>query len=159
MTFHGDGAGATARAAAPGTSMRRRAPPSAASAASRGLSLEVEGEEAFEDLGVGEVDGPAVGGENGGVVGSVGVREPGWALVVEVGEGPHGERRRVETGRIEPTVAEADELTGGGGDRPALLFSRARERERLERGRRCVSRAGLLLSSRCEGPEFVNSLG
>ena len=56
----------------------------AAVADSGGLPLEVEGEEAFEDLGVGEVEGPAVGGEDGGVECQVNVLEPGRALVVEV---------------------------------------------------------------------------
>ena len=47
-------------------------------------ALEVEGEEAFEDLLVGDVVGPAVGVEDGGVEGAVEVVEPGGSLVVEV---------------------------------------------------------------------------
>jgi hypothetical protein len=45
-------------------------------------TLVVEGEEAFEDFGVGEVGGPSVGGEDGLVEFAVGVVEPRRALVV-----------------------------------------------------------------------------
>ena len=39
----------------------------------RSDAFEIEREEALEDLGVGEVGRPAVGGEDGGVEGGVGV--------------------------------------------------------------------------------------
>ena len=48
---------------------------------------EVEGEEVFEDLVVGEFGGPGVGGGDGGVEFLVGEVEAGGALVVEVGQG------------------------------------------------------------------------
>ena len=80
---------------------------------SRGLAFEVEGEEALEDLGVGEVGGPVVGGEDGGVEGGVGVVEPGGSLVVQVGEGPLFEFGGIEAGRVEPAVAQLDEAAGG----------------------------------------------
>ena len=49
--------------------------------------FEVQGQQAFEDVVVGEVVGPAVGVEDGVVERLVGNVEPGRALVVEVGEG------------------------------------------------------------------------
>ena len=47
--------------------------------------------------------------------------EPGWPRVVEVGERPLAELGGIEAGRIEPAVAEADELPRGPGDDLALL--------------------------------------
>jgi hypothetical protein len=79
----------------------------------RRCPVQVEGEEAFEDGGVGEVGGPGVGGEDGGVEVGVGVGEPGGAGVVEVGEGAPGEIGGVEAGRVEPAVAQLDEAPGG----------------------------------------------
>ncbi len=52
-----------------------------------GGALVVQGEEVGEDLLGGEGGGPAVGGEDGLVEGSVGVDEPLGASVVEVGKG------------------------------------------------------------------------
>jgi hypothetical protein len=46
--------------------------------------FEVQGEEFLEDLFVGEVRGPVVGGEDGFVELRVRVREPGRAFVVEL---------------------------------------------------------------------------
>jgi hypothetical protein len=115
-------------------------------AGSGGLPLEIENEEAFEHLEVGEVDGPAVGDEDGAVEGRVGVLEPGRAGVVEVGERALTQLVGVEVGRVEPAVAESDELSGGGGDRLALLVGRARERERLEACGGGVAEAGLDLA-------------
>ena len=66
--------------------LRRRALTLTLSLGERGPE-EVEGEEAFEDLLVGDVVGPAVGVEDGGVEGSVEVVKPGGALVVKVGQG------------------------------------------------------------------------
>src|SRR6185437_17134988 len=87
----------------------------------RGLSLlcralVIEGEEAFEDLGVGEGGGPAVGGEDGFVEGAVGVGEPGGAFIVEVGEGALFEVGFWSVRRVQPGVASRDEFAGGGGD-------------------------------------------
>ena len=48
---------------------------------------EVEGEEAFEDLVVGKVGRPAVGGGDDGGESFVGEVQPGGALVVEIGQG------------------------------------------------------------------------
>ena len=81
-----------------------------------GGALVIEGEEAAEDLVASEVGGPAVGGEDGFVKGAMGVGEPFGALVVEVGESALGQPGRIDVGRVEPVVAEADELTGGVGD-------------------------------------------
>jgi hypothetical protein len=50
-------------------------------------SLPVQCQEAGEDIVVGEVGGPAVGGGHGGVEGGMGVGQPGGTLVVEIGEG------------------------------------------------------------------------
>ncbi len=47
----------------------------------------VEGEQAGEDFLFWQVRGPAVGGKDGFVESAVGVREPGGAGVVEIGEG------------------------------------------------------------------------
>ena len=58
-------------------------------------AFEVQVEQVLKDLAVGEVGRPVVGGEDGGVEGGVGVVEPGGALVVEVGEGPLLEIRRL----------------------------------------------------------------
>ena len=123
----------------------------------RGLSAEVQLEQLFEDRVVTGVQRPAVGGKDGPVEIVVGVCEPGRALVVEISERPLTEFRRVETGRVEPAVAEADELAGCPGDRLALLVDGAREREGLERGRRCVSRTGFQLGPGRERPELVNA--
>ena len=73
-------------------------------------ALVIEGEEVGEDLLGGEVGGPAVGGEDGFVEGAVGVGEPGGASVVEVGEGALFEFVGGGVGRVEPVVAQADEL-------------------------------------------------
>jgi len=102
-------------------------------ALSFGGAFEVEGEEALQDLGVGEVGGPAVGGEDGGVEGGVGVVEPGGSLVVQVGEGPLVEFGGIEAGRVEPAVAQLDESVSRLPYPPALLVRRSRERESLER--------------------------
>jgi hypothetical protein len=50
-------------------------------------AVEVEGEESGEEIVVGHVGVPAVGGEDGGVEFFVGQVEPGGSFVVEVGEG------------------------------------------------------------------------
>ena len=81
-------------------------------------ALEVEGEEALEDFGVGEVGGPAVGGGDGGVQVGMDVGEPGGALVVEVGQGAFleiiGVEGRVAVGvdGVEPALAELVEAGG-----------------------------------------------
>lgn len=49
---------------------------------------EIKGEEAFEDLVVGEVVGPGVGVKDGGVELPVGEVKPGGTFVVQVGERP-----------------------------------------------------------------------
>ena len=49
---------------------------------------QVQGQQALQDFGVAEAGGPAVGRSYGGVQGSVGVGQPGGALVVEVGQRP-----------------------------------------------------------------------
>ena len=64
----------------------------------------VEGEEAGEDFLVGEVRGPAVGGEDGFVEGAVGVREPLGTSVVKLGEGAGLEVVLGGAGRVEPSV-------------------------------------------------------
>jgi hypothetical protein len=97
-----------------------------------GFALEVEGEEARQNLVVAEVRRPAVSGEHGPVQIGVGVREPGWPQVVKVRQGSALEFLLSEAGRVEPAVAQADELAGGRGDRIALLIGGAREREGLE---------------------------
>jgi hypothetical protein len=85
-----------------------------------GGSLVVEGEEVGEDLLGGEgltinFQRPAVDGEDGLVEGALGVREPGGALVVEVGEGAllevgFGDGRFAGRGFwVEPVVAQGDE--------------------------------------------------
>ena len=57
-------------------------------------ALQVERQQAFQDVvvggGGGEV-GPAVGGCHGLVESGVGLGQPGWALVVELGEGALGQ--------------------------------------------------------------------
>ncbi len=53
----------------------------------RGRSFEVEVEEAGQEIIVRDVGGPGVGGEDGVVEGGVGVAEPGWHGVVELGQG------------------------------------------------------------------------
>lgn len=73
----------------------------------------VEGEEPCEDLLVGEVGGPAVGGEDRLVEGAVSVGQPLWTGVVELGEGAGLEVVVRGVGRVEPGVAEADEFAGG----------------------------------------------
>jgi len=45
----------------------------------------------------------------------MGVGEPGWSLIVEVGEGALGKVARVDVWRVEPGVAETDERAGGVG--------------------------------------------
>ena len=52
-----------------------------------GGAFEVQGEQPLQDLLVGQVGGPAVGGGYGGVEFLVGQVQPGGALVVEVGQG------------------------------------------------------------------------
>src|ERR1035441_7697543 len=124
----------------------------------------VEGEESGEDLLGGEVGGPAVGGEGGFVEGAVGVREPGGALVVEVGQGAFLEVFRGGGGRVEPGVAEADERAGGvcdGFDEGRFGFGGFSagwpgEGEGVEGGVRRVARAALELSSHVQRPKFVN---
>ena len=112
------------------------------------FALEVEGEEARQDLAVWKVRRPAVGCEHGHVQIVVSVCEPRRPLVVEVRQGAFREFGFAEVGRVEPAVAKADELAGGRADRLALPVCRARERKRLERCGRRVSRAGFQLGSR-----------
>ena len=52
-----------------------------------GGALEVEGQQAFQDFGVGETGRPAIGVGDSGVERGVEVGEPSGALVVEVGQG------------------------------------------------------------------------
>jgi hypothetical protein len=66
------------------------------------------------------------------------LREPRGPSVEEVGQDPPGELVGGEAGRVEPAVAEADELAGCSGDRLALFVGGAREREGLEAGGRGV---------------------
>jgi hypothetical protein len=53
--------------------------------------FKIESEKAGEDFVVGEIEGPAVGGGEGGIEALVGAVEPGGADVVEVGERALGE--------------------------------------------------------------------
>lgn len=53
-------------------------------------ALLIQREQAFQDLlvgGVGGIVGPTVGGPHGAVEGGVEIGEPGWAGVVEIGQG------------------------------------------------------------------------
>ena len=54
-------------------------------------AFQIQGEEVFEELVVGEGGVPVVGGEDGGVEAAVGQVEPGGALVVEIRERALGE--------------------------------------------------------------------
>ncbi len=87
----------------------------------RGRSFEVEIEEAGEEVVVGYVGGPAVGGEDGVVEGPVGVAEPGRHPVVELGEGALLELLGRGAGGVQPAFAQLVEALGGGGDGVALL--------------------------------------
>src|SRR5664280_2907524 len=124
------------------------------------VAIQVEGKEGGEERLAGQVVGPAVGGEDGAVHGGVCMLEPGWPRVVEVGERPLAQLDGIEAGRIEPAVAEADELAGGRRDRFPLLVAGAREREGLEAGGGGVAEAGLdlpELGARGAGPRLVNA--
>ena len=54
------------------------------------VAVEVEGEQVFEDLVVGEIGGPAVGVGDGVIEVGVGVGQPSGVGVVEAGEGSLG---------------------------------------------------------------------
>ena len=130
----------------------------------------VQGEEAGEDFFLGEVGGPAVGGEDGFVEGLVGVGEPGGSQIIEVGEGAFGKFVRIDVGRIEPGVAEADEFAGGVGDgfdaRVGFFAwlgpGRPGEWEGIEAGRAIVGGSGSLVAVTMPGagsytPGFMDS--
>ena len=68
---------------------------------------QVEGEQAGENLFVGHVGGPAIGGGDGSVELFVGEVEPGGAGVVEVGEGALFEFALGQARGIEPRCALA----------------------------------------------------
>ena len=75
--------------------------------------LQVQRQQPLQDLLVGQVVRPAVGVEHGAVELLVGQIEPGWALVVQVGE-----RALLQLGlgrvlRVEPAVALLDQFAGG----------------------------------------------
>lgn len=139
----------------------------------RGLgssALVVEREQTGEDFLGGEgpaVDfgGPVVGGDDGLVEGAVDVGEPGGALVVEVGEGALLELGLRGVGRVEPVVAELDEVAGGGGDgldegRVGFGGFRAGwpgEWEGVEGRVWCVTGTILELSSHIQRPELVGA--
>jgi hypothetical protein len=80
---------------------------------SGGLPIEIEGEEAFEDLGVAGVRRPAVGGEDSSVKIVVEVREPGRALVAEVRQGPLREVLGGEAGWVRPPDPRFTSTTNG----------------------------------------------
>lgn len=84
--------------------------------ASGAAALQVERQQAGDDLFVTEIVRPAVGGEDGLVQRPVGQVEPGRALVVQVGQGALFELGFGQAGRVEPGVAQADQLGGAGGD-------------------------------------------
>ena len=75
------------------------------------LTGKVELQELRQDLVVGEIGGPAVGGEHGLVEPAMGVGEPRRPLVVEVGQGPLGELLRavgVEGLEAGPQIGRAE---------------------------------------------------
>ena len=65
----------------------------------------IQGEEALEDFGIGESGRPAVGREDGLVELAMRIGQPGWALVVEVGEGAVLALQFGRAGRIQPGIA------------------------------------------------------
>ncbi len=85
-----------------------------------GGALVVQGEQASEDFVFGQRPGPAVGGEDRLVERAMGVFEPGafagGAQVVKLGEGTVFQVFGGGSGRIEPGVAQTNELAGGLGD-------------------------------------------
>jgi hypothetical protein len=64
--------------------------------------LEVEGEEMFEDLVVGDVVRPAVGVEDGFIQFAVNLVEPIRALVIEFGKGPVFQLSLGRSRQVEP---------------------------------------------------------
>jgi hypothetical protein len=87
----------------------------------------------------------------------VGVGEPGRALVVEVREGALRELGLAEAERVQPAVAEEDELRRDRGDRLALGVGGVGEGEGLEARRRGIAGPRFELRPRREGPELMDA--
>jgi hypothetical protein len=88
----------------------------------------------------------------------VGVLQLDGAGVVQVGKRALAELGGVEAGRVQPAVAQADELARGGGDGLALFVGGTRIRRRLT-GLIAVLivRRRELRSSRDERPTMLNA--
>ena len=132
--------------------------PSGSCAARDSRSLQIEFEQARQNITVRVIKDPAVRGDDCGVEVSVSVGEPGRAIVVELGQGPLREIGRIRAGRIKPSVAELDEAACSL-PYPGALFGRRilREREGLEAGCGRIATNADHLAAQGVGPGDVDA--
>jgi len=75
----------------------------------------IQGEQALEDIGIGESGRPAVGGKDGFVEHAMRIGQPRGPLVVEVGKRAILALQFTGAWRIQPGIALGDELFGSDG--------------------------------------------
>src|SRR5215210_6297470 len=102
--------------------------------------LQVQREQVLQDLLIREIRWPTVGGVDRRVEPGVGVRKPRRTGVIQVSERTLLQFRLARPLGVQPVAAKLVQALRGGGDLRPLLLVRLRERERLEAGRRRVSR-------------------